>query len=235
MSALRTLLLGLVGLLALGLLAIAPAAPATAASPDPAAAAAPAPGKAKVTQRLRALIRALPVHVERRKGYDRDRFRHWISQGGGCDTRDVVLIQEAVVAPTVEPGCDLEGGRWTSYYDGASTSNPSTFDIDHMVPLAEAWDSGAHSWSDETRERYANDLADRRTLVAVSASSNRSKSDQDPREWLPAKRQCRYIREWAAVKTRWSLTVDRREKRALRERAARCRNVRVVVRMAAVG
>ncbi|MEV0976570.1 hypothetical protein [Streptomyces sp. NPDC049915] len=53
-----------------------------------------------------------------------------------------------------------------------------------MVPLAEAWDSGAWHWSPEEREAYANDLGDDRALIAVSATSNRSKADQDPTTWL---------------------------------------------------
>jgi len=189
----------------------------------------------RVTQRLRALVRRLPVRAERRAGYDRDRFRHWVdADGDGCDTRDEVLLAEAVRRPRVLPGCELQGGRWRSYYDGRRTGDPSTFDVDHLVPLAEAWDSGARRWSDATRERYANDLGDPRTLVAVTASANRSKGDQDPAEWLPRRAVCRYVGEYVAVKTRWRLAVDRREKRALRRTARGCRNVVVRVRTAPV-
>jgi hypothetical protein len=114
------------------------------------------------------------------------------------------------------------------------TRDSTGFDVDHMVALAEAWDSGAKRWTAGTRKRFANDLGDRRTLVAVSASANRSKSDRDPAEWLPARGQCRYVREWTAVKIRWSLQVDRAEKRALVRRAGNCRNVMVKVREATV-
>jgi Excalibur calcium-binding domain/Protein of unknown function (DUF1524) len=199
-------------------------------------AATPAAEAAVVKKPLRQMVTSLKVAPERRRGYDRDKFRHWISKGDGCDTRDRVLISEARRKPRVGSGCSLRGGRWFSYYDGRRTANPSSFDIDHLVPLAEAWDSGARRWNANTRMRFANDLRDRRTLVAVTASSNRSKSDRDPVDWMPRKAvTCRYVRDWTAVKTRWRLTVNRAEKRALRRAARSCKNVRVVVRTAKIG
>ncbi len=191
------------------------------------------PAQAGVVRvRLHAAPRRLEVRREVRSGYDRDLFVHWISQGEGCDTRDSVLIAEARRDPDVGVDCDLTGGRWFSYYDGVRVDDPSSLDIDHMVPLAEAWDSGARVWSDRRRQRFANDLGDRRSLVAVTASSNRAKSDQDPREWLPQQRVCRYVKEWLAVKLRWSLTVDRPERRALLSAAQGCPDRTLRVRMA---
>ncbi|MDP3966891.1 MAG: HNH endonuclease family protein [Nocardioides sp.] len=200
--------------------------------------AAPAPAEAAVVKkRLVKMTRELKVAREVRKGYDRAKFKHWTdADGDGCNTRYEVLIAEARVKPTVESGCWLSGGRWFSYYDGQRTTNPSDFDVDHMVPLAEAWDSGARRWNAGTRKRFANDLRDKRSLVAVTASSNRSKSDRDPAEWLPPRKaaHCRYAREYVAVKTRWRLTVDRPEKRALLGVARSCKNVVVRVRHARV-
>jgi hypothetical protein len=197
---------------------------------------APAAEAAVVKKPLREAIRSLKLAPETRRGYDRAKFVHWVdADGDGCNTRYEVLIAEARQKPTIGPRCSLSGGRWVSYYDGQATTNPSSFDVDHMVPLAEAWDSGAKRWTAGTRKRFANDLADPRSLVAVTASSNRSKSDRDPAEWLPrAGAQCRYVREWTAVKTRWGLTVDRVEKQALLRRAQGCRNVVMTVRTARV-
>jgi hypothetical protein len=104
-------------------------------------------------------------------------------------------------------------------------SDSGDVDIDHLVPLAEAWDSGARQWNAGTRERYANDLGDRRALVAVTDNVNQSKGDQDIAEWLPELSRCRYVREWVSVKVRWSLTVDRVEKRTARRLAGRCHKV----------
>ena len=171
--------------------------------------------------------------TESRTGYSRDLFRHWVdADGDGCDTRDEVLIAEAEESPSVGASCGLSGGRWYSYYDGVSQTSASALDIAHMVPLAEAWDSGAGSWSSATREAYANDLGDRRTLVGVTASVNRSKGDQDVAEWLPAQQQCRYLREWVAVKHRWRLSVDSAERSAMRSLAAGCTDSTITVTLA---
>jgi hypothetical protein len=197
---------------------------------------APGADAAVVKKRLVKMARELKVAREVRRGYDRSKFTHWTDDDAdGCNARYEVLIAEARVKPALGSGCSLTGGRWFSYYDGQRTQNPSSFDVDHMVPLAEAWDSGARRWNAGTRKRFANDLGDKRSLVAVTASSNRSKSDRDPGDWLPRKgAHCRYVREYVAVKTRWRLTVDRPEKRALLRTARGCRNVVVKVRPAKV-
>ena len=168
---------------------------------------------------------AAPVATEQRTGYKRDLFEHWIdADGDGCNTRDEVLIEEAVIAPAVGEGCRLTGGTWFSAYDGRSFSDPGALDIDHVVPLAEAWDSGAFAWSAERRRAYANDLDAPFALIAVSAGTNRSKADQDPADWLPpaAADRCPYVAAWLAVKTRWDLAVDAREQAALELLVASC-------------
>lgn len=89
--------------------------------------------------------------------------------------------------------------------------------IDHLVPLAESWDSGASTWTPAERQAYANDLDDPRALLAVSATSNRCKADQDPTTWQPPAEGYRwtYATDWIAIKTRWGLTVDPAEQTAL--------------------
>ncbi|MGA5799367.1 HNH endonuclease family protein [Streptomyces cellulosae] len=172
-------------------------------------------------------VNRLPVGAESRDGYDRDAFRHWNTgddPSDGCNTRAEVLLDEAVEPPMVGPRCRLSGGRWWSYYDQVWVTSASGLDIDHMVPLAESWDSGASAWTAQRREAYANDQGSATSLVAVTARSNRSKSDQDPAEWLPpaAEVHCRYVAEWVATKLRWSLTADEAEVAALGETAAGC-------------
>jgi hypothetical protein len=174
---------------------------------------------------VRTLIAQLPVADESRTGYVRTAFKHWVdADKDGCSTRNEVLIEEAVVAPTVGAGCKLTGGEWYSYYDDTTVDNASGLDVDHMVPLAEAWDSGASAWDAKRRELYANDLDWSRSLAAVTAKANRSKSDQDVATWLPpaADARCRYLDDWVSVKTRWGLSVDPVELAALDELAAGC-------------
>lgn len=171
------------------------------------------------------LLARLRSAAEHPAGYDRALFPHWIdADGDGCTTRYEVLIKESTRAVSVGSGCYLTGGKWYSAYDGAWSTNPTTFDIDHLVALKEAWDSGAWSWSTARRRAYANDLGYGATLRAVSAASNRSKSDKDPAQWLPSRTafRCTYATQWVAVKTRWNLAVDAAERSALRSLLASC-------------
>ncbi|MEI7055610.1 HNH endonuclease family protein [Nocardioides sp. CCNWLW239] len=126
-----------------------------------------------------------------------------------------MLIEEADEAPTVGSGCSLSGGRWYSYYDGLSWTATIDIDIDHMVPLAEAWDSGARTWTSTERRDYANDLGFYGSLVGVTDNENQEKSDADPAEWMPDLQKCRYLKEYVSVKIRWRLTVDTAEQSAL--------------------
>jgi hypothetical protein len=172
-------------------------------------------------------VSALPVGTESRDGYTRTKFKHWNSGANpsdGCNTRAEVLIAEAVAAPAVGAKCALSGGSWWSYYDEQTVTAAGSLDIDHMVPLAEAWDSGASAWTAARREAYANDLGQASSLVAVTARTNRSKADQDPAEWLPPAggALCRYASEWTATKLRWGLTIDTSEQDRLLDLAAGC-------------
>jgi hypothetical protein len=174
---------------------------------------------------LAAAVDLLPAAVESRDGYQRSSFKHWVdADRDSCNTRAEVLIAESRVAPTVGAGCKVTVGEWYSYYDGVTVTAPGGLDIDHMVPLAEAWDSGASTWTAARREAYANDLDADRSLVAVTARTNRSKADQDPADWLPplADARCTYTADWVATKLRWQLTVDDRERAALAGLAAGC-------------
>lgn len=197
-----------VGALGLALLVAAPAT-AHAAAPVP----------------LSDAVAALTVADESRTGYDRSLFPHWTDQdGNGCNTRMEVLLAEAVVAPEADDRCRLTGGEWLSYYDERVHTDARGLDIDHMVPLAEAWDSGASEWTTARRRDYANDLGEEVALVAVTARENRAKADKDPAQWLPPAEsaQCRYVTEWTTVKTRWSLAVDQAEADVLAAAAADC-------------
>ena len=163
-------------------------------------------------------------------GYSRSLFKHWIdADKDGCNTRYEVLIAEAIVKPKVGTGCYLSGGKWKSSYDGKIFTNPTGLDIDHMVALAEAWRSGAWSWTSAQRMDYANDLDDSRSLLAVTASLNRSKGDKDVAGWLPVKAQCAYISNWIAVKSRFDLTVDPLEGEFLQSKIATCKITNVVI------
>ena len=165
----------------------------------------------------------LTIAADQLSGYERSLFKHWIdADKDRCDTRKEVLIQEAITLPKLSSGCVFNGGKWISAYDGLETTDYSTLDIDHLVPLSEAWRSGAWKWSPAQREAFANDLTDPRALIAVTASLNRQKSDQDPSTWLPPENKCTYVSNWIAIKVRYSLTVDQAEASALTSLVASC-------------
>ncbi|HET8970960.1 MAG TPA: excalibur calcium-binding domain-containing protein [Candidatus Nanopelagicales bacterium] len=176
----------------------------------------------------RRLLQQLPVRRDHRAGYARSDYRHWITVRSSCDTRELVLIAESTIKARTGAGCQVRRGRWVSRYDGVVTRNPATFDVDHLVPLAEVNRSGGYRWNAATRRSYANDLGYKNTLIAVSAASNRSKGDKDPSAWMPAKGTCWYARTWVQVKYRWHLSVDRAEKKALRRYTRSCSGKLVV-------
>ncbi|MGW6309093.1 HNH endonuclease family protein [Streptomyces niveus] len=186
---------------------------ATLLSTTPAQAALPTPIAASTA---RSYLSSLTVTAEHsRTGYNRDLFRHWITISGACDTRETILKRDGTNVVT-NSSCSATSGSWYSPYDGATWSAASDVDIDHLVPLAEAWDSGAYNWSASKREQFANDRT-RPQLLAVTDNVNQSKSDQDPGTWWPSRTayKCTYARAWVQVKHYYGLTVDSTEKSAL--------------------
>jgi hypothetical protein len=154
--------------------------------------------------------------------YNRDLFPHWITITGTCNTREQVLKRDGNNV-VVNSGCAPTAGSWHSPFDGATWTNPSDVDIDHMVPLAEAWSSGAWAWTTSRRQAYANDLGGPE-LWAVTDNVNQSKGDRDPAQWQPPlpSFRCTYARAWIQVKWYYGLSVDSAEKSALTGMLATC-------------
>lgn len=172
--------------------------------------------------------------VERRRfgDYERERFgSSWIdTDGDGCNQRDDVVRRDAVKGSVAlaADGCDVLAGEWVDPYTGrrhvlADLKDPAqaqAVQIDHVVPLSEAWESGARDWSDDRRRAFANDLD---ALQATDGPTNASKGDSDPAAWRPRKGfQCRYAEVWVGIKARWGLAVDRSEVAALEEMLGFC-------------
>jgi hypothetical protein len=161
------------------------------------------------------VLATIPQAREQQSGYKRSLFKHWSDlDRDGCSTREEVLIAESLTNAQVDAyGCKVIAGDWYSPYDNQRYSYPADVDIDHVVALKEAWDSGAHSWSAAKREQFANDLSDDRSLIAVKDSENQSKSDKDPSNWIPKNSAylCTYLANWVAVKAQWGLSMDTSE------------------------
>ena len=155
-------------------------------------------------------------------GYSRDRFPHWAGQGNSCDTREVVLQKQGANVKN-DKDCKAVEGTWVSPYEGLTITNAGEMDIDHTVPLAEAWRSGANSWTTARRQSFANDLT-RPQLIAVTDNVNQSKGDQDPSQWQPSipSYRCTYAKMWITVKSYWALNLQSTEKTALQTMLNTC-------------
>ncbi|MDW3845416.1 HNH endonuclease family protein [Micromonospora sp. BRA006-A] len=177
------------------------------------------PSKATAQSQLNALTVAAQGSTA---GYSRDLFPHWITITGTCNTREQVLKRDGT-SVVVNSSCAATSGRWYSPYDGATWYAASDVDIDHVVPLAEAWRSGASSWTTSRRQSFANDLT-RPQLIAVTDNVNQAKGDQDPSTWQPplTSYRCTYSKMWISVKYNWGLTLQSSEKSALQSMLNTC-------------
>ncbi|HEX5094756.1 MAG TPA: HNH endonuclease family protein [Acidimicrobiia bacterium] len=157
--------------------------------------------------------------------YDRDRFGGgWIDADGDClDTRQEVLAVESTT-PVVMTGCAVQSGSWTDPWSGRSYTDPGEVEIDHTVALADAWRSGASTWTDARREQFANDLTDPMILNALASAENAAKSDKGPDAWKPPDQSswCVYASAWVRIKLRWDLSATRAEWNALRTMLETC-------------
>ena len=155
--------------------------------------------------------------------YDRDSWGNWSTKGDLQNVRHQVLLEESL-----ESGeCEGESlviqdekvlfGCWVDVYSNEIYKDSSDLDIDHLVPLKEAFISGAYNWTKEKKKEYYNYMIDKNHLIAVSSTLNRSKGSKDVKEWLPITNIERYIKNWIDVKFRWNLSIDPKELEILKE------------------
>jgi hypothetical protein len=188
------------------------ATPASATPPN-------IPSKSTAQAELNALTVATEGSMT---GYSRDLFPHWITISGTCNTRETVLKRDGTNV-VVGSDCYPDSGSWFSPYDGVTAFIASDIDIDHVVPLAEAWRSGASSWSTSTRQAFANDL-NYPQLIAVTDDVNVAKGDKDPASWMPPRTSyyCTYSKMWIQSKYHWGLRLQSSEKSALQSALNTC-------------
>ena len=160
----------------------------------------------------------------------------------GCDTRNDILRRDlhATVIKDNTNGCVALSGRLDDPYAaiaiafvrGASTS--SQVQIDHVVALGDAWQTGAQQWTGRQRQNLANDPMN---LLAVDGSANEQKGDSDAASWLPANKsfRCTYVARQVAVKVRYGLWVTQAEGAAIVHVLATCRDQRLPIEPGAIG
>jgi hypothetical protein len=143
--------------------------------------------------------------------YDRDEWGRWVDEDKDCqDTRAEVLIRDSEIPVTfADPAkpCRVISGRWTEPYTGLAITSASDLEIDHVVALEEAHESGGWTWDSAKKRAFYNDTAN---LRAVAVTPNRSKGSRGPEAWLPPHEptRCPYLDWWTATKERWGLEAD---------------------------
>ncbi|EEP81823.1 hypothetical protein UREG_06688 [Uncinocarpus reesii 1704] len=153
-------------------------------SAAPAPAAAPTPPNIPSASAARTALAGLTVAPQGpQDGYSRSLFPHWITIEGACNTRETVLNRDGTDL-TIDDNCYPVRGNWYSPFDGARWTQASDVDIDHVVPLSNAWKSGARDWTTAKRRGFANDLVNPQ-LIAVTDNVNQEKGDKGPEDWRP--------------------------------------------------
>lgn len=155
----------------------------------------------------------------------RGQFGRWIQfkKTPGCyDVRAQVLIRDSLIPAisTDKIPCTIEKGEWLDPYSGVKAFEDDQVQIDHMVPLKEAYTSGAYAWTQAQRCVYANFTGMKEHLIATSNFENLSKSDKTPEQYMPPLReyQCTYLKNWLSVKLIWKLSLSQSEAEAIRAR-----------------
>ncbi|MEU6349968.1 HNH endonuclease family protein [Streptomyces sp. NPDC047072] len=218
------------GLVLAGVLACTACGPlADTDSSASSAAAVPAPGAAAQAQPALAELDALPVRAPGSLGgYSRDAFGPaWSDEGtvalahNHCPTRQDVLFRDLVDVVRDQDGCTVVSGALHDRYTGKTIRfhrGPGTslaVQIDHIVPLALGWQSGARKLSAQERLNYANDPEN---LVSTDGPTNAAKGAKDASAWLPPREdaRCWYVTAQVRVKTKYRLSVSAAEKTAMR-------------------
>jgi hypothetical protein len=166
-----------------------------------------------------ALTISMNAHaVDCAKIYSPSCFGGWKDYNQNClDTREEVLLKTSTdYEMTSIKNCKVINGMWFDFYAGDYISDQSALDIDHIVPKKEAWLSGANQWTQEQRERFANDTEN---LIPTLRSINRSKGSKDIALWIPPSDNymCIYLEKWTYIKNKYKLQIDKKEQEKINE------------------
>ena len=178
-------------------------------------------------------LEKLPIKGRAPKtGYSRNKFGNGWAKWKNCDTRQKILGRDLTNTKYDDDNCtvlsgtlnDLYTGKKIDFARGAETS--SAVQIDHVVALSNAWQTGAQLLDDATREQLANDDLE---LIAAEGKANQQKSDGDAATWLPSNKafRCEYVARQIAVKTKYSLWVTQAEYDAIAKVLEKCPDERL--------
>jgi hypothetical protein len=159
--------------------------------------------------------------------YDRDDWKHWTDKDSDCqNTRHEVLIEESLKKVAFKGGkkCQVATGEWLDPYTGITVTDATKLDVDHMVPLKNAHDSGGWKWAKDRKAAFANEMGYADHLIAVTASANRKKGAKGPEGSKPANQDywCDYAVDWVQIKVDWELSATMTEWAALQDMLKTC-------------
>lgn len=149
--------------------------------------------------------------------YDRKTWKHWIDEDKNClNTRQEILKKRSKI-PVVftKSGCSVKSGQWEDYYYPEVLTDAKRIDIDHLVPLKHANNSGGDIWTKDKKQEFANDSEN---LVITNLKYNRQKGSQGIDTWLPSNKDyaCKYMKDWVHIKTKYNLSFSSEEQKSIK-------------------
>lgn len=183
------------------------------------------------------LVNELTVSEAADVKYDRDEWKHWTNVRSCLDTRNAVLIRDAVEGSLVmkdkngeettdtSKGCTVISGKWVDPYSGNEFTDPKALDIDHFIPLKYAATHQGQNFSKSKKEQYANDMESHPLhLIAVSAKENRTKKDKGPSAYLPPNKSfhCTYATTWVEISKNYDLSISSKDKETITSILSAC-------------
>lgn len=144
--------------------------------------------------------------------YYRKDWKHWSDEDGNCLNTRQEILKSRSLKPVVlnKKGCSVVTGYWRDFYFDQAITSAADADIDHVVPLSHAHNSGGANWDKYQKQKFANDPDN---LVITSKKGNRSKGSKTITEWLPLNKDyaCLYITRWMQIKRKYQLTISPQE------------------------
>lgn len=157
------------------------------------------------------------AQIPHSKKYNRKDWKHWVDSDRNClNTRSEILkLRSRGTVTFNKKGCTVVRGVWDDYYYPEVHTNAKKVDIDHLIPLKNAHQTGGSAWSHNEREVFANDPEN---LVITNLTYNRKKGAKGIDGWLPVHKDyaCKYIKDWAKLKKKYSLQMTAKEQQTLK-------------------
>jgi len=147
------------------------------------------------------------------KEYNRKNWPHWIDEDNDCqNTRTEILIRDNIGKLKFKRNkrCNVSWGQWLCPYTDNTYFKASDIDIDHIVPLKHAYETGGANWDRKKKRKFANDMEN---LLAVADYINQEKGSKSPVEWLPPNKSYwkKYAEKWLYIKNKYKLYISNEE------------------------